>query len=404
MEVYVLGADERALRSGETDVHARAKMISNLSQGVTPSTIVVPIAAQSRNAVRSTRYPGSHAANHSQTKVSSTRRDFATRLSRSGAVSQSKNFRKTVSCAVMASSEPNRPGRSADLLIVGGGGVLGTKLGSLWLEAHPSATVVGQTNTTNNHSHMASLGISPRVGPTSEKYANVAFCAPPSGSEDYAGDVARACDMWDGTGNFIFTSSAGVYDVNDGSACDEGGPVVALGSSPRTDVLLKAEENALAVGGNVVRLVGLYHRTRGAHTFFLKQGQVARWGGYMVNLIHYEDAASLCAAVLAGSGPGAKDGLYRSEVFVGCDDRPVSFEDMMASISRAGLEGLTGEVSFTEGDGAGNLGKQMSNAKTREMLGWAPKYTSVDRFFEGARGEDWYWGLGGRSVDGMPHA
>jgi hypothetical protein len=36
---------------------------------------------------------------------------------------------------------------------------------------------------------------------------------------------------------------------------------------------------------------------RGAHTFFLKQGQVARWGGYTVNLIHYEDAASLCVAV-----------------------------------------------------------------------------------------------------------
>lgn len=36
---------------------------------------------------------------------------------------------------------------------------------------------------------------------------------------------------------------------------------------------------------------------RGAHTFFLRQGQVSRWGGYTVNLIHYEDAASLCVAV-----------------------------------------------------------------------------------------------------------
>ena len=37
---------------------------------------------------------------------------------------------------------------------------------------------------------------------------------------------------------------------------------------------------------------------RGAHTFFLRQGEVARWGGYTVNLIHYEDAAGLCLAVL----------------------------------------------------------------------------------------------------------
>ena len=38
---------------------------------------------------------------------------------------------------------------------------------------------------------------------------------------------------------------------------------------------------------------------RGAHTFFLRTGEVPRWGGYTVNLIHYEDAASLSAAVRA---------------------------------------------------------------------------------------------------------
>ncbi len=36
---------------------------------------------------------------------------------------------------------------------------------------------------------------------------------------------------------------------------------------------------------------------RGAHTFFLKTREVPRWGGYTVNLIHYEDAARLSAAV-----------------------------------------------------------------------------------------------------------
>lgn len=40
---------------------------------------------------------------------------------------------------------------------------------------------------------------------------------------------------------------------------------------------------------------------RGAHTFFLRQGEVPRWGGYTVNLIHYEDAAGLCLAVLQAS-------------------------------------------------------------------------------------------------------
>ena len=36
---------------------------------------------------------------------------------------------------------------------------------------------------------------------------------------------------------------------------------------------------------------------RGAHTFFLRMGKVPRWGGYTVNLIHYEDATRLAAAV-----------------------------------------------------------------------------------------------------------
>ena len=40
---------------------------------------------------------------------------------------------------------------------------------------------------------------------------------------------------------------------------------------------------------------------RGAHTFFLKAGEVQRWGGYTVNLIHYEDAASLSATVRPGT-------------------------------------------------------------------------------------------------------
>ncbi len=57
----------------------------------------------------------------------------------------------------------------------------------------------------------------------------------------------------------------------------------------------------MEAGGCVVRLVGLYHSLRGAHTFFLRAGQVDRWGGYTINLIHYEDAASLCLAVRAMS-------------------------------------------------------------------------------------------------------
>ena len=46
------------------------------------------------------------------------------------------------------------------------------------------------------------------------------FSAPPSGSADYLAEIKQALSLWDGTGSFVFTSSAGVYTVEDGSgAC-----------------------------------------------------------------------------------------------------------------------------------------------------------------------------------------
>lgn len=45
----------------------------------------------------------------------------------------------------------------------------------------------------------------------------VLFSAPPSGSADYLGEIKAALALWDGTGAFVFTSSAGVYTVEDGS-------------------------------------------------------------------------------------------------------------------------------------------------------------------------------------------
>ena len=56
----------------------------------------------------------------------------------------------------------------------------------------------------------------------------MAYCAPPSGSADYAGDVGAALALWDGSGSFVFTSSAALYTVEDGSGCDESAPVAKV--------------------------------------------------------------------------------------------------------------------------------------------------------------------------------
>jgi len=298
----------------------------------------------------------------------------------------------------MAAQSVRGDGSSKQLLIVGPG-VLGSHLGSLWLDDFGAGSVVGQTKTTNNHEALSGLGIEARAEGVEGTFPYVAYCAPPSGSEDYAGDVKKALERWDGSGNFVFTSSAGVFSVNDGSTCDESSPVVPMGANPRTDALLQAEQAVLDAGGCVMRLVGLYHRTRGPHTFFLKQGQVARWGGYVVNMIHYEDAASICAAVLKGRG--AEGQRYRSRVFVGCDDKPVTFEDMMASIEKSGI--LSGHVVFTEKDGSDSLGKKMTNDATRRQLQWSPKYSSIIAFFEEHRANDWYVSHQDATKAGAPH-
>lgn len=70
---------------------------------------------------------------------------------------------------------------------------------------------------------LQALGITPRTkdtAPAGGRFPYVLFAAPPSGSEDYVGEIRAALDLWDGSGAFVFTSSAGVYTVEDGSgAC-----------------------------------------------------------------------------------------------------------------------------------------------------------------------------------------
>ena len=51
----------------------------------------------------------------------------------------------------------------------------------------------------------------------------------------HAMQVAEAAKLWDGTGALVFTSSAGLYEVDDGSHCNEDCKIADRGSSDRTD-------------------------------------------------------------------------------------------------------------------------------------------------------------------------
>ena len=53
--------------------------------------------------------------------------------------------------------------------------------------------------------------------------------------EDLHVQIAAAAKLWDGTGTFLFTSSAGIYATDDGSMVNEDSAVVQLGISERND-------------------------------------------------------------------------------------------------------------------------------------------------------------------------
>lgn len=67
---------------------------------------------------------------------------------------------------------------------------------------------------------LQALGLATRTkdaAATGGTFPYVLFSAPPSGSADYVAEIKAALALWDGTGAFVFTSSGGVYTVEDGS-------------------------------------------------------------------------------------------------------------------------------------------------------------------------------------------
>ncbi|XP_048136161.1 uncharacterized protein LOC115748517 [Rhodamnia argentea] len=257
-----------------------------------------------------------------------------------------------------------------DLLIVGPG-VLGRLVAERWREEHPGCQIYGQTVTPDHHDELVNIGIIPSLKgmKTAQRFPYVIFCAPPSRTPDYPGDVRLAALSWNGEGSFLFTSSSAPYDCNNNGNCDEDSPVVPIGRSPRTDVLLKAEAVVMEIGGCVIRLAGLYKEDRGAHSYWLEKGTVEVRPDHILNLIHYEDAASLSVAIMKKK--------LRSRIFLGCDNHPLSRQEVMDIVEKSGkfskkFQGFTGTND--------PLGKKLNNLKTRAEIGWEPKYPSFSQF------------------------
>ncbi|CAL0324801.1 unnamed protein product [Lupinus luteus] len=269
------------------------------------------------------------------------------------------------------SSSPPSIGDS-DLLVVGPG-VLGRLVAHKWQQEIPGCQVFGQTMTTDHHSELIQLSINPSLKwvESTHKFPNVIFCAPPSRTPDYADNIRLAASSWNGEGCILFTSSSAPYDCSDNGPCDEDTPVVPIGRVPRIDVLLKAENVILEFGGCVLRLAGLYKADRGAHNYYLEKGIVDSRPDHILNLIHYEDAASLSVAILKKK--------FRRQIFLGCDNHPLSRQEMMDLVNKSGKFSKKFDKFTGTND---HLGKRLNNTKTRREVGWEPKYPSFAHFLE----------------------
>jgi len=162
----------------------------------------------------------------------------------------------------------------------------------------------------------------------------------------------------------IFTSSTSVYHQTDASVVVEDSPAEPGAATGK--ILRAAEDHALAGGGSVARLAGIYGPGR---SFLLKrflEGD-AHIDGRWINQIHRDDAASALAFLL---GEGCPPGIFNV-----ADDTPLWQAHCYAELSRRFAVPVPPEGEPDPDRKRGWTNKRVSNAKLR-TLGWAPKFPS----------------------------
>jgi len=211
-------------------------------------------------------------------------------------------------------------------------------------------------------------------------FKDVVFCAPPSGFENYAQAVKdAAAQLWSGPsdgGTFVFTSSGGVYEGIDGEIVNEESATIDPEENPRQGRIVYAEKEVIESGGCVLRLAGLYTLERGAHNYWLEKcpdGVAGREDG-IVNLLHYDDAASACAAALrVGAAVTAR------KTFLISDGNPTTRKGICESALQSKRYSDFSMPTFL-GPAHGLKGKVYDGTKSNEILNWKATYISFDEF------------------------
>jgi len=177
--------------------------------------------------------------------------------------------------------------------------------------------------------------------------------------------------------SYVYTSSTSVYPQDDGVIVDE---TADTSEAPPTGQVILESEAMLAQAGflpnwYVLRLAGIYGAGRHYLLDQLREGagEIPGHGDYALNMIHLEDIVSAICAVLAGDAPS---GIYNI-----ADDAPTTKAEVLTYLS--GALNLPAPVFNPEkvSDRLKRRGGRMphrfvSNAKAREVLGWAPMHPS----------------------------
>lgn len=311
--------------------------------------------------------------------------------------SKAAQHRRTVSAAIRMQSE----GRTDDLLIVGAG-VLGRLVAAEWQKLHPAATVTGETRTTDHHDELLSLGIKPALcGSTNPAPPNVIYCAPPSGSTDYAQAVSDVVQRAkESHSRMVFTSSTSVYgnsthfEEDTARISTDYTSVAEEGSSRRVIVLVNAENSVLSYeNGIVVRLTGLYTAARGPHSYWLRVGSVKSPASGKINLINYHDAARGVVQALNISFEQLKSWPRRACLLVA--NTSISRRNICDAALRHPLyeDCKMPEFASSNDDDSQNskdqaklsrtfVSRTFDNSWTRSVLRWTPEWESFADFME----------------------
>lgn len=255
---------------------------------------------------------------------------------------------------------------SSDLFLAGAG-TLGTLVGKAWRARHPKSNILAETATAARHEELLRAGITPRrrEEPSPSAFPNVLFCVPPSPATDYSAEIRRALGLWNGAGALLFTSSTSVYAEEHGAIVTERS---TLAANPRARRLTDVEALVLQASGRVVRLAGLYGPGRGPHRVYGREVQSSRSPEGILNLIHFEDAASLCLLILEKGQPRT--------IYLGCDGQPFTRRDFGVIIGKG--------TDFFTGNSDEPLGRRCENHATREALSWSPRWKNFRMWFEQA--------------------